>query len=276
MIIKKIINTSFVLVDDDGIDKIVMGKGIGFHKKRGDAIEPEEIQHIFSPAIDTSINNYIKLVEEIPEVYFALAKEIISIVQEELQIELDNKIFIGLTDHIYYAIERHNKGIVLQNRLLWEIKAFHKKEFAIGCKAIALINDKIGVQLNEEEAGNIAYYIVTASAHHPNMESTIQSIALLKDIISIINLSFHGSLQVDSLSYQRMITHLQFFIQRLQENKVLTGNDTIMFEIYKERYPECYRCVGKIREHIKKQMGIDIGIDEQLYLLIHIVRNILP
>lgn len=43
MKIKKIFNQNAVLVDDDGQEKVAIGKGVGFDKKRNDLIFHREI-----------------------------------------------------------------------------------------------------------------------------------------------------------------------------------------------------------------------------------------
>lgn len=273
MIVEKILNVNLVLVEDEGKEKILMGKGIGFNSKKGDKVDPKKVERIFIPDSKKAVGIYERLAKEVPEIYFEISEEIIYIAQKEFQTLLEDQLFIGLTDHISYAVERYHKGILLQNRLLWEIKAFYKKEYDIGYKAIQMINQKLQVELPEEEAGNIAYYIVNATTDRHDVKNTIQSIEILKDILSIINYSFHGKLQTDSISYQRMVTHLQFFIQRLQENKMLENKDSFLYEVYQKRYPDCFDCVEKISDYIEKQMNIHIDVDEKLYLSVHVVRN---
>ena len=38
--------------------------------------------------------------------------------------------------HNSFAIERYNKNVSLQNRLLWEVKKFYPEEFKIGLYAV--------------------------------------------------------------------------------------------------------------------------------------------
>lgn len=89
-----------------------------------------------------------------------------------------------------HAIERSQKGIVFQNRLLIEIQKYYPKEFEIGCYAIQLINKKMNVQLPEEEAGNIAFHIVNAQSEQANMEETMLSVRALKDILAMLGYLF--------------------------------------------------------------------------------------
>ena len=60
------------------------------------------------------------------------------------------------------ALERYKKGIVLQNRMLWEIQKFYPKEYLLGSEVLSYLNQELNVNLPEEEAGNIAFHIVNA------------------------------------------------------------------------------------------------------------------
>ena len=120
------------------------------------------------------------------EIYFEIAGEIVERANKEFTGIFNAQLFLSLTDHISYSVERVNKGIVLQNRLIWDIKAFYSKEFTVGLWALTLIKEKIGIQLPEEEASNIAFYLVNAQSSALKMGETILSITMLKEILNII------------------------------------------------------------------------------------------
>lgn len=47
--IKKVLNSSVVLVDKEGQEMIALGKGIGYGKKVGDSIADTQIDQVFLP-----------------------------------------------------------------------------------------------------------------------------------------------------------------------------------------------------------------------------------
>lgn len=48
----------------------------------------------------------------------------------------------------------------------------------------------------------------------------MQSVKMLKDIFNLIQYSFDMQLNKNSIHYVRLVTHLQFFIQRLHEGRL--------------------------------------------------------
>src|SRR5699024_3117402 len=91
-----------------------------------------------------------------------ISADIISFAKSNLNLKLNQSIYVTLTDHINFAIERFEQGINLQNALLWEIKRFYPHEFDLGRYALELVKERIGVELPEDEAGFIALHFVNA------------------------------------------------------------------------------------------------------------------
>ena len=65
-----------------------------------------------------------------------LTSDIITYAKKNLNVQLNQSIYITLTDHINFAIQRQAQGIQLKNALLWEIKKFYHQEYLMGKYAI--------------------------------------------------------------------------------------------------------------------------------------------
>ncbi len=269
----KILNNSLVLSSDaDNNEIIVMGKGIGFNSKTGDILDPTKIEKTFILKDGTSPREFARLIEHVGEEYVHIVNKIIDDANRQLHGRLSEQVFFTLIDHISFAIERYRKGISIQNRLLYEVKRFYPQEFAIASRALNDINQQMNLELPEEEAGNIAFHLVNAQTDVQNMENTLQSVKMLKDIFNIIQYNFHIVIDKESINYSRFLTHMQFFIQRLLENSLIHSNDDFIFEQVTKEYPDAYKCSRLIKDYIHNLLNIDISNDEMLYLIIHIVR----
>ena len=58
-----------------------------------------------------------------------LTSDIITYAKKNLNVQLNQSIYITLTDHINFAIQRQVQRIQLKNALLWEIKKFYHQEY---------------------------------------------------------------------------------------------------------------------------------------------------
>lgn len=163
MHIQKVLNSSVVLVQDDsGEESILLGKGIGYGRKAGEPIERQPSDRVFLPLSNPDAQPMLELFSSIPAVYLDLTQDIVDDAEQSLGVKLSAHIYLLLTDHLHFAVERQQKGLVVTNRIFWEIKHFYPKEYAVGQRGLQKVRAKLDIELPDEEAGNIAFHIVNA------------------------------------------------------------------------------------------------------------------
>ncbi|PRD17044.1 BglG family transcription antiterminator LicT [Pantoea coffeiphila] len=277
MTVVKVLNNSLVLASTPGHeDVIVMGKGLGFSSRPGDDLDPQKIEKIYAVQNSQAARDYLRVIENSPEYLPPLVQSLIDQANVGLNGRLSEQLFFTLMDHLSFAIERFHKGIAIQNRLLFEVKRFYPREFALAQQAVNTLNQRLSITLPEEEAGNIAFHLVNGQTDVLNMESTLLSVKMLKDIFNIIKYHFRVEIDRDSLNYQRFLTHLQFFIQRMIERRQIATKDDFIFEQVRGEYPDHYRASQLIAEYVLNLLQVTLTSDEQLYLMIHLVRVVPP
>ena len=276
MRVVKILNNNYILVEDpNGNECIVMGKGLRFSNQVGSELKEENIQKIFALKDKKSVRDWQQMLEGVSEDYGEAIHSAIMLADEAMPGKLNSQVFIILFDHLIFALERQHKNIILQSRLLWEVRLFYPAEFALGKRMIEYLNQRLQIKLPEEEAGNIAFHLVNAQTENPNMEQTIQAVKMLKDIFNIVQYSFANRIRTDSIHYTRFVTHMQFFLQRVLEHKMLSGDELDIFEQVAKGHPESYCCARKIGAYIQGVQKEEISREELLYLTIHIARIVL-
>ena len=268
----KIINNNIVSsVDDAGKEIILRGLGIGFGKKKNDTIEADKIEKIYQLSSRDNMNKLQSLLADIPAEHVAASTEIIEYAKEHLKFNLNDNIYITLTDHISFALERKAKSINFKNAILWEIKNFYPEEFAIASKALDIIEDKLGVRLSEDEAGFITLHIVNAELDM-NMSQMIDITEFIQDIMTIIKDYYDLELEVNTLDYDRFVTHIKFLGQRIIKKQCIADDDEQFQMMVKQRYFKDYRCAELISEYIKKKFEHTILEEEMMYLTVHLRR----
>lgn len=275
MIINRILNNNVVITLDDNYEEtIVMGKGIGYQKSKGDIIDKEKINKVFKISNREVSDKFQELFNKIPIEHMKLSGEIIEFAESKLNKKLNEGIYISLSDHTYTAIKRIKNNITVKNALLWEIKRFYKKEFEIGLKALELIEEKTNIKLPLDEAGFIALHIVNAQLdiEQPKIQEITK---LIEEILTIVRINFRIEFNEDSVFYYRFITHLRYFAQRLFSNKTYNSDtDEELVNIIKIKYSKEFECVNKIKTFISKKYNYELSNDEYVYLTIHIAKVI--
>lgn len=286
MKIDRILNNNVVIIlGDQQQETIVMGKGIGFNKKPGDLIESEKVEKIFS--LNNPYSDHFKaLLEKVPANCISATEEIIALAKSSLTSTLHASILISLVDHLHYALERFADNVVIPNALLWEIKKLYTQEFAIGKASLEIIFRHTGVFLPEDEAGYIALHLVNAQLND-NMQNTMKITRFMQDILSMVQYHFNFEYNEEALSYQRFITHLKFFAQRILNNKgerhqslydkshESNVDDPPLSLLVRQKYAISHQCSTKINKYIELHHDHVLTDDEVMFLTIHIeqLRN---
>lgn len=271
MLIKKKLNNNVaVVLDGAGHEMIVMGKGIVFDKKLGDEVDEASIDKKFVLSSEDFSMKMQEILVQIPMKYVTVSTIIIDDAKKELGTELDENIYISLTDHIYMAVKRYLDGILVPNPMLLDIKRFYRKEFQVGLKALEVIHKELKVELPEDEAGFIAFHFANAKG---NYESTmvLDVMKLVKEIMNIIKYQLSLDFDEESVYYYRFLTHLKFCAQRWFSGKgLMTGEKDSLFQIVKKQYKKAYICTQSITKFVKNKYQYDISEEEQFYLTVHI------
>lgn len=273
MLIDKVYNNNVVqVITDQGQEMIVMGKGLGFGKKVGDAINPDLIEKLFRLYDNNMANELSRVFVDLPAEEIDLVIELIGQAQDSLQEEFDIALYIALADHLHYAIERNRQGLHLQNPLAWEVRKFFSEEFQIGKDALQLIQTKLGVCLDDSEAASIALHLINARKDGKLVQKNQAMCKAIIDILEIVRLHFGTIDDEESTSYHRFITHVQYFAQRVVNGVIQGSNDAFLYEQVKGNYPQAFACTEKIKAYVAKQYDFTMSPDEQVYLTIHIQR----
>ncbi|MFD1884466.1 BglG family transcription antiterminator LicT [Paenibacillus wenxiniae] len=272
MKIAKVINNNVVSVyQADGTELVVMGRGIAFKKKPGEEVEQHKIQKVFALKNKKASDNFKMLLREVPIDLIVIVEEIIAYSRQTLGKTLNENIYVSLTDHVNFAIERYQKGLEIKNALLWEIKQLYREEFAIGLRTLEQIREHMGIELPQDEAAFIAIHIVNAEMNE-EVGTTMNITKFMHSIINIVKYHFKTEFEEDSLSYFRFITHLKFFAQRIVHGTHYDSNYDHLYTMIKEQHRDAAACTEKIRIFVKKEHGHELTNEEMLYLTVHIER----
>lgn len=272
IIIEKVINNNIISAyEKSGTEVIVMGRGIGFKKKQGEVVPADQISKIFRIKSRTLTEQFKELLANMPLERVRISDEIISHAKDHLKLKLNQSIYVTLTDHINFAIERVSQGIEPQNALLWEIKRFYPQEFQLGIYALELIHDRLGILLPEDEAGFIALHFVNAE-YGTDIRDAVKFPDQMQAIVDIVEHDLGIMLDESSLHYERFVTHIKFLIQRIYRKELLSSEDRELSLMMQRKYPREYECSVKVAEYIMQATGSRLSEEEIMYLSVHIRR----
>lgn len=274
MIIDKILNNNFLIVKDEGKEKIVMGRGIAFGKKIGQKVDQKRIQKSFFLSNSEFQEKLFSLVDAVPLEIFQVIEELVELYQRKTKKEVNESIYITLSDHLNFALSRKKAEYLYKSVLIWDIEYFYPEEYEIGVWGVNRINTLLDVQLPDEEASFITLHLLgmdTGISESGDIKKVIETVQDISDIIRYhfgIDFDYHGT------SYQRLITHLRFFSQRVLkgELKEATSDQEEIVLLLQKKYSESYKCVRLIEKYMEEKHDCHLTSDEKMYLVLHIQR----
>lgn len=269
-IVKKLNNNVVIALDEENKEIVITGKGISFDKTKGDQIDESLIEKRFILENQQSSNQFQQLIKDMPIEYLAVADEIIKEAQKQLACSFDDSIYTTITDHIHMSVQRFLEGITVPNILLADIKRFYPEEYQFCLLAVDKINATLKVHLPEDEAGFLVFHFVNARKGEATQEMT-QVMKLVKEIINIIRYETKMDFDENSVFYQRFLTHVKFFAQRVfSKEQQISEMDAHMFQMVQQNYDQSAKVVQSVCRFLEKKYDFKVSTEEIFYLTIHI------
>lgn len=270
-ILKQINNNSAVARDDLGRICVVFGKGVGFRKAPYNLADDSIVERRFYE-IDNAL---YPLIASLPSSVIDIASRIVQEAHSCLNCTLNPNLPFTLADHLNFALERNEKGILLENPLENEVKFVYPREVEVGQWGLLLIKRLLSVSLPESEAASIALHLVNAEGSangRGDMDLTMKSTEIIDRVVAIVESCLDKRIDKNSYSYMRFLTHLRFLIARLIRNN---GQDlsparvSMLLPQVREEFPQAAACAEEICSYFKKAFGWSCSDDEYFYLVLH-------
>ena len=268
-IVIKALNNNMVLIKEQGVEKILLAKGIGFNKKFGDILEDNlEVDKVFSIEDKKNQENLKEVYNRVDGEFVAICEEALAEISEELGEELNETIHIGLIDHLAIAMKRLKNKEQINNPFIVEIETLYSVEFEMAKKIVNKLQDKYEIDFPEGEIGFITLHIHSAR-NGKMLSNSIKYSYLSNKIIIYIEEKFNSKIDKRSLDYARFLSHVRFTIERVLTDTVLKNDLT---EIIKKSYHISYEIAEGASKIIEETLDKKVCDDEVAYIAMHVER----
>lgn len=269
LIIVKSINNNVLLVRDNGVEKILFEKGIGFGKKFGDVIlAGAEVSKIFVISDDRNKKNFNEIVSTVDNKLIGIFEEALSEIQDELGEELNESIHIGLIEHLAFSVKRLKNDQEILNPFLNEVETLYSKEFELALKLARKIEEEIDIKIPDGEVAFIAIHIHSAR-NNGKLANTIKYAYLSNTIIEYVEDQLGIEIDRQSLDYTRFLIHIRFAIERVINNNKIQND---LKDIIKEKYKLSYNISKDVAKIIGNTLDCEVCENEVAYITMHIER----
>ncbi|KGX88126.1 glucose PTS transporter transcription antiterminator GlcT [Pontibacillus litoralis] len=271
--VQRVLNNNVVVANQfNGEEVILIGKGIGFGKKKGEQIAEGTVEKVYRLEDASTQEQYKQLLPQLNEEFIVFMNHIMHHIETRMESKLNEHVHIALTDHIAFAVKRLGEGLDFKNPFLLEIQSLYPKEYEVAEEVVRMIDDWLGYQLPDGEIGFIAIHIHSAITDKKVAEIN-QNSELIQQLTTVIEGQLFIQIDRQSVDYHRLVQHLRRAIERAHKQEGLGGRNKLD-EVLKEEYPLCYNLSWKLIKIMQQKLQKPVDEAEAIYLTIHLQRLI--
>lgn len=189
----RVFNNNAVLARQGEYETVLVGRGIGFGVRAGDTITAARAQRRFV-AMESEKARYLELVEKLDQGLFDAISEAIDLASDLLG-ELHPSLYLMLTDHLAFAVQRQREGHQIQNPLLYEIKAVFPEEYTAALLVLQFINSRLKMNLPTDEIGFITLYL-NGARRGETVKTPLHKANTLAAIVALVEAKIDRSIGV--------------------------------------------------------------------------------
>lgn len=275
--IVQILNNNVAIVHTrDNKQNIVMGRGVAFHKQKGDLIQEENVDKVFEIKDKNTVNDLTTLLANVPLDFVTTSYDLIDQVQAKYKFAVEPYIYVTLTTHLFRAYQRLIKDEKDVNYLP-DLSNTYPIPYQIADDVITGFQNNLDISFPESEHKSIALHFINAHTSESIKEDKNQTEndEIIKVVQDELNRNGIYRTQQNANDYDRLLVHLKYFINRLNNNEPdsLPVSEGMIGEI-ENNYSQAWQIVQHIKELMQEKLQIKLSLSEQTYLTIHIQRLI--
>ena len=267
--ITKILNhNSFMGIESKNDQEcLIMGKGVAFGKKVGQTVSVTADSRIYSLKELTDRGEAKEIIKSVSPLCLELANEVLNQAEKEFG-KVDRSILFTMADHLDFAVRRIQNGEQISNPLTDDIRIMFYKEYKVAGCIRDLLKEKLGIRIDEHEIGYIALHVHAAIVDE-NVSQAMEIARTVRECICMVEEETGKSIDVMSLSYNRLMNHVRYMVARAIHGEKLKMS---LNDYMSVKFPGPYMTAEKICRKMEKSLKLPIPDIEIGYLAMHLER----
>lgn len=268
----KVLNNNVVIsLDEQGRERVLMGRGLGFQLKPTDSLDPAKVEKTFILDAGEDGERERRMLTDTPYPIIEAVSRAVDQAERTLGHHLGRRLTVAVIDHVQFVLERLDKGIRIPTANMPELRVLHPAEFAAAAAMAASISEALGTELPAEEAVFLTMHLLNATRDEPNGTAALLFRRVQHVVLTVEN-GLGVKLDVESPDYARFVLHIQFLLQRLVSRSMLRSADSSFFEFAKHSYPRSYAIAQEVKAYVRAATESELTDEELLYVIVHVER----
>ena len=246
---------------------LIMGKGVAFGKKVGQTVSVTGDARVYSLKELTDRGEAKEIIKSVSPLCLELANEVLDQAEEEFG-KVDRSILFTMADHLDFAVRRIQNGEQISNPLTDDIRIMFYKEYKVAGCIRDLLKEKLGIRIDEHEIGYIALHVHAAIVDE-NVSQAMEIARTVRECICMVEEETGKSIDVMSLSYNRLMNHVRYMVARAIHGEKLKMS---LNDYMSVKFPGPYMTAETICRKMEKSLKLPIPDIEIGYLAMHLER----
>ncbi|MGY4690204.1 PRD domain-containing protein [Salibacterium sp. K-3] len=271
MIVQKVLNHNAAVVMDNQEEKVAVGSGIAFQKKKNDAVDPGKVEKLFVLSREND-PAFTDLLEKAGEWETGIIQNLIHWMEKQLDIPFDSHSYALLFDHFIHLLKRLAEGSHIVNYLLEEIQTLYPEAFRTAELAAGKLAADTGYWISYDEMGFLALHLYAAGRKKASPSGVREHTEIINRMTSVMETSLNTMFPRRTVAYEGLISHLHVAVKTAEQAEELTKAPSDMVNMMKNKYPASYEAARNAVTVLKEEKGLTIPEDESVYIAMHIQR----
>ena len=246
---------------------LIMGKGVAFGKKVGQTVSVTGDARVYSLKELTDRGEAKEIIKSVSPLCLELANEVLNQAEKEFG-KVARSILSTMADHLDFAVRRIQNGEQISNPLTDDIRIMFYKEYKVAGCIRDLLKEKLGIRIDEHEIGYIALHVHAAIVDE-NVSQAMEIARTVRECICMVEEETGKSIDVMSLSYNRLMNHVRYMVARAIHGEKLKMS---LNDYMSVKFPGPYMTAEKICRKMEKSLKLPIPDIEIGYLAMHLER----
>ena len=262
-VVHKVLNNNVVIsLDEQGRERVLMGRGLGFQLKPTDTIDPAKVEKTFILETGEDGERERRMLADTPYAIVEAVSRAVDQAERSLGHHLGRRLTMAVIDHVQFVLERLEKGIRIPAANMPELRVLHPAES---------ISAALDTELPAEEAVFLTMHVLNATRDEPNGTAALL-FRRVQHVVMTVENGLGVKLDVESPDYARFVLHIQFLLQRLVSRSMLRSADSSFFEFAKHSYPRSFAIAQEVKAYVKAATESELTDEELLYVIVHVER----
>ncbi|GMA38514.1 transcription antiterminator BglG [Mobilicoccus caccae] len=269
-VVRALNNSAVLATSGSGERCVLMGKGIGWNKGLGDAVDMAAVTQRFVPDGSHSLPQLAAFLADIDLDIVLVAQSIVELAARRLGVAGEQPLLLTIADHIHHAQLRlgAEEG---PHPLSWEIDQLYPEEAVIGREAAELVEQELGWALPQGEPTAFALHLVNARFATGDLAKSAQMTRRISEILDVVAARTGADIHADPMNVARFVAHLRYLLARMDEDRLIEDGSSRGLVDLRESHPEAHAAAEDLRS-VFSAHGRAITADEVGYPSLHIAR----